>query len=90
MGSGQRASEPAPLWHAQRSRAPLFRRPRPPEDRRRAANERFKLDIAARVAGVLTTVIEDEDIEKWAYIERGGELVRRAWLGELAPPDAAG
>ena len=39
---------------------------------------------------MLTTVIEDADIEKWAYIERGGELVRRAWLGELAPPDAAG
>ena len=39
--------------------------------------------MAAKVAGVLTTVIEDEGIEVFADIERGVELVRRAWLGEL-------
>ena len=39
--------------------------------------------MAAKVAGALTTVIEDEDIEDWDHVERGIELVRRAWLGEL-------
>ena len=55
----------------------------PREQRTRAANELFKLEMAAKVAGVLTTVIEDEDIEDWDHVERGVELVRRAWLGEL-------
>ncbi len=52
-------------------------------DGQRAARELERLEVAAKVAGVLTTVIEDEDIKNLADIERGVELVRRAWLGEL-------
>ena len=52
-------------------------------DRQRATRELERLEMAAKVAGVLTAVIEDEDIENWVDIERGVELVRRAWLGEL-------
>jgi hypothetical protein len=39
--------------------------------------------MAAKAAGLLTTVIEDGDTEDWAHIERGVELVQRTWLGEL-------